>query len=210
MAGHSSVAAASGIVVVVLAVGLAAAAKAETPGDWPCEQVLVPTVSAAVVWAGPAIDGLESAWRRTPEVAALVARATDQRVSDEDAEAAVEAFARALPAAEKPARLTVLFAGVLDAANVRRGEMIAGIRKLTRQQQQLAHQLDDGLTELRRLESAATLMADAAAAELRDKLAWGQRLFDDREKSLRFLCEVPVTVEERLGLLARAIAQHLE
>jgi hypothetical protein len=209
MAGYAS-GAARGLAWGFLAVGLAAAAQAEPAGDWPCAQALVPAVSAAVVWAGPPIDGLESAWRRAPDIAALVARLTDQRVGNDEAEAAVAAFAKPLSAADRPARLTLLFAGVLDAANARRGEMIAGIRKLTRQQLELARQLDDGLTELRRLEGGSTLMADAAAAELRDKLAWGQRLFDDREKSLVYLCEVPVTVEERLGVLARAIAQHLD
>ena len=36
-----------------------------------------------------------------------------------------------------------------------------------------------------------------------------ERIFDDRERSIRFLCLRPVAVEERLGVLARMIAGHL-
>jgi hypothetical protein len=188
--------------------GLAWAAAADSPVDWPCQQALVPEVSAAVLWAGPPVEGLEGTWRKSPQVAALVVRLSGDRHSLDQAEHDIEQFAKGLPAAEKDKQLTLLFAGVLETANARRAELMAGIRKLTRRQQELARQIDDGLSEIERL--ARTPDGAAKAAELRDKLGWGQRLFDQREKALPHLCETPVQVEERLGEIARAIAARLD
>ena len=192
----------------VLACGLAWTAAAESPVDWPCQQALVPTVSATVVWAGPPVDGVENDWQQVAPVAELVDRLGRDRVTMEQAERDIEQFAGGLPKAEKDRLLTLLFAGVLETANTRRAELIAGIRKLTRQQQDLARQIDNGLTEIQRLSQEAD--GEAKAAALREKLNWGQRVFDQREKSLPHLCERPVLVEERLGELARAIAARLD
>jgi hypothetical protein len=184
------------------------AAAAESPVDWPCQQSLVPEVSAAVLWAGPPVEGLEGAWRQSPPVAALVARLGSDRHPLDQAERDIEQFAKGLPAAAKERPLTLLFVGVLETANARRAELMTGIRKFTRQQQELARQIDNGLTEIQHLSQVAD--GAAKAAELRDKLAWGQRLFDQREMALPHLCETPVLVEERLGELARAIAARLD
>ena len=184
------------------------AAAAESPADWPCQQSLVPEVAAAVLWAGPPVEGLEGAWRKSPAVAALVTRLGRDRHPLDQAERDIEQFAQGLPAAEKDRQLTLLFVGVLESANARRAELMTGIRKLTRQQQELARQIDNGLSEIERLTQAAD--GAAKAAELRDKLTWGQRLFDQREKALPHLCETPVLVEERLGEIARAIAARLD
>jgi hypothetical protein len=181
---------------------------AESPVDWPCQQSLVPEVSAAVLWAGPPVEGLEGSWRKSPPVAALVARLGRDRHPLDEAERDIEQFAKGLPAAEKDRQLTLLFVGMLESANARRAELMSGIRKLTRQQQELARQIDNGLSEIERLSRLPD--GAAQAAELRDKLAWGQRLFDQREKALPHLCETPVLVEERLGEIARAIAARLD
>ncbi len=41
--------------------GMALAADPRFP-DWPCNQVKVPEISVAAVWAGPAIDDVGNAW----------------------------------------------------------------------------------------------------------------------------------------------------
>ncbi len=168
----------------------------------------MPEVAAAVLWAGPPVEGLEGTWRQVTPVADLVDRLGRDRHPLDQAERDIEQFAKGLPAADKDRQLTLLFVGVLESANARRAELMTGIRKLTRQQQELARQIDNGLTEIQRLSQEAD--GAAKAAELRDKLAWGQRLFDQREKALPHLCETPVLVEERLGEIARAIAARLD
>jgi hypothetical protein len=46
--------------------------------------------------------------------------------------------------------------------------------------------------------------------ELSNQLAWDTRIFEDRRKSTRYVCEVPTAIERRLFALARAIQQALE
>ena len=50
--------------VVLASRGLALAADPRYP-DWPCNQIKVPEMSVAAVWAGPPIDDVESAGSRT-------------------------------------------------------------------------------------------------------------------------------------------------
>ncbi len=45
---------------------------------------------------------------------------------------------------------------------------------------------------------------------LEKQLLWDTRIFDEREQSLRYVCEAPVLLEQRLFALARAIMAHLE
>ena len=60
-------------VVIELALpGMALAADPRFP-DWPCNQVKVPEISVAAVWAGPAIDHLGNAWEEDAGIKDLVA-----------------------------------------------------------------------------------------------------------------------------------------
>ena len=40
-----------------------------------------------------------------------------------------------------------------------------------------------------------------------DRLTWETRIFDERVKSLTYVCEVPTLIEQRLYALARTIAE---
>jgi hypothetical protein len=188
---------------------LPAGAVAPGAADWPCEQALVPEVSAAVVWAGPPPEGLERSWREVPEVAALVERVAAPGVDPAAAEAAIAAFARGLPEEALERRLTLLFAGVLETLNAERTRLLQGIRRYSRDQERRAGELGDLLTEMVRLEQAPAGDAGERLAELRRQIEWEQRVFDERERSIQYLCTRPVAVEQRLGALARAIAAHL-
>jgi hypothetical protein len=46
--------------------------------------------------------------------------------------------------------------------------------------------------------------------ELANRVEWGTRIFEERRKTINFVCEVPVVIEQRLFALARAIQQTLE
>jgi hypothetical protein len=41
-------------------------------------------------------------------------------------------------------------------------------------------------------------------------MEWDTRIFEERRKTMNFVCEVPVLIEQRLFALARAIQQSLE
>jgi hypothetical protein len=45
---------------------------------------------------------------------------------------------------------------------------------------------------------------------MNDELTWSLRVFDERQRSLRFVCEVPVLIEQRLFALSRMIQSALQ
>ena len=46
--------------------------------------------------------------------------------------------------------------------------------------------------------------------ELVSRVEWDARIFDERSRTIGYVCEVPVLIEQRLFVLARAIQQALE
>jgi hypothetical protein len=185
----------------------------ETEGrnsDWPCEQALVSEVSAAVVWDGPSVEGLQKRWQDVPAVGALVKEVSSPNVSEEGAKTAIASFATSLKPAEKDHMLTLAFAGVLDQLNADRAMLIDGIKRYSRDQARRAEALGDELDEMVRLEKDPSPGVGQQLAELKKRLDLEQRIFDEREKSIRYLCLRPVAVEQRLGFLARTIAAHLD
>src|SRR3954469_14100961 len=67
--------------------------RAETPPDWPCAQVFVPSLSPATIWAGPPVDEYLKTWTQNSDVAAVATRAVSRSVPDDEATQAVENFA---------------------------------------------------------------------------------------------------------------------
>jgi hypothetical protein len=182
--------------------------RAETPSDWPCVQVFVPTLSAATIWAGPPVDNYLKTWTENRDVAALVTRAVSRSVPDEEANEAVDRFAEGLKA-DRNETLTMLFAGIFDEANRSRGKAIDGIRRFSRAQQEQLRNMNNTVGELDR--ARAENPQDAARIkELTEQLAWQRRIIEERQRSLGALCEQPVIVERRLGSLARTIASHMD
>ncbi len=178
--------------------------------DWPCEQALVPEVAAAVVWDGPPIDTVDQAWRGDPAVLALVERITPPQVTEAQAQQAVEAFVSGLVPADKDRALTVAFAGVLSTLNQDRRHLISGIKRYSRDQARRAESLGAELDEMVRLEQDASELGRQRLDALKRRLELEQRIFDEREKTMPFLCQRPVEVEQRLGFLARTLAAYLD
>lgn len=196
------------VVLMSLASGVTATDAANV--SWPCEQALVPEVSFAVVWDGPDPGSLSQSWTADGEVAALVRRLTARGANRDAAETAIDGFAAQQPVASRNQRLTLLFAGVLETLNADRRKLISGIQRYSRDQERRARALDARLAKLVALERETSEDARRRFAELRDRIEIEQRIFDDREQSIPFLCTRPRVVEQRLGELARLIASVLE
>jgi hypothetical protein len=45
---------------------------------------------------------------------------------------------------------------------------------------------------------------------LASRVEWSTRIFEDRRRSIRYACEVPVIIEKRLFALSRTIQQTVE
>ncbi|MCP5304483.1 MAG: hypothetical protein H6953_03465 [Chromatiaceae bacterium] len=187
------------------------AGGADDERDWPCEQALVPEIDAAVVWDGPDISGLSGQWAKDPQIATAVRRLTARRYERETAEAVVEAFSATQPASEgRDRQLSQLFAGVLEVMNDDRRRLIDGILRYARDQQRRAEVLGTHLAEIAELESDPSDAARTRLHDLQQQVTLEQRMFDDREHALPFLCTRPREVEQRVGELARMIAMHLQ
>lgn len=198
--------------MVLLAVCLLAGGRtlaAETESDWPCIQRLVPHVSAATVWAGPSLDELPE-WRSDPEISKLAGDLGGRALPVREAEARVEAFANA-QGPDKDRRLTMLFAGILEKINAERLSVIDGIKRYARRQQALAAKIESTLAEIDALpRQGGSPEQDARRIELSERNTWDNRIYEEREHSLAYLCETPVMLEQRIFVLARSIQNHLD
>jgi hypothetical protein len=182
--------------------------RVETPPDWPCVQVFVPTLSAASIWAGPPVDDYLKTWAENRDIAALATRAVSRSVPDDEATQAVDSFAEGVKG-NREETLTMLFAGIFDEANRTRSKAIEGIRRFSRAQQEQLRNINATIAELDRVRAQSPQDA-ARIKELTEQLAWQRRIIEERQRSLGALCEQPVIVERRLGTLARTIASHME
>lgn len=196
-----------GVALTLVAPIAARAADARYP-DWPCQQVKVPTLSPAAFWTGPSIENVGNAWQKDPKINDLAQRIAARRTPMKEAQKQVKAFITGTPA-EKKHKATLLFAGVFSILDGERSQVMAGIERFSHRQQQLRDQLRDDLTKLRTHQD----MPNPDPKEI-DKLgsqvAWDTRVFDERRQTIRYVCDVPATIEHRLFSLARSIQQNLD
>jgi hypothetical protein len=188
--------------------GPARAAESEDP-DWPCIQRLVPEVSAAAIWAGPPVEELSAEDRKQSETAALGQKIAARRTSIEEAKQAIESYGAALTDG-KDLKLTALFAVALETVNRDRSGIMAGIRRYSRRQQALAQRIEQMTAEFYNLPAEGSETQAARRRQLQEQLLWDTRIYEEREKSLTFVCEQPVLLEQRIFTLAREIMMYLE
>jgi hypothetical protein len=182
-------------------------ANAASTEDWPCIQRKVPELSLASVWTGPSLDEARGKWRSDPDVSGLVERLLARRTSEEEARKAIAELATSSGNGKRE-KLLALLAGLFESINNERSGIIAGIERYGRKQKQLAETLREETAKLDAMRKDAK--ADSSKlAQLGEQLTWGLRIFDERQRSLRFVCEVPSLIEQRLYVLARAIQAAL-
>ena len=195
------------VAIVAFAASAAHATDPRYP-DWPCVQAKVPELSPAALWAGPPLDDAAKAWANDPKIKNLVPRLAARRVAIEDAQKSIAEFMTG-SAAEREEKGKLLFAGVFDRLNAERGEVMTGIERLARRQKDMADKIRESVVELHRIQDTPA-PEPAKLEELSRQVEWSTRIFEDRRKTVRFVCEVPVLIEQRLGALARAIQQGME
>ncbi len=198
------------VLAAIVAGGPAAAANRPDPGDpnWPCVQRKVPELDPASVWTGPAIDPAGSKWHDDPEVGPLVDYIAQRRVPVAEADAAVKEFA-AKAGASKEQRLTLLFTGLFDKLNRERKDVMNGIGRFATKQRTMAAQLKADNAALEAMRTDGKTPFETLQAKL-DEVTLSNHIFDDRQKSLTFVCEVPVLIEQRLGHIGRTITAAMK
>jgi hypothetical protein len=183
------------------------AADARYP-DWPCAQAKVPEVSLAAVWNGPPLDEGTSKWKDNPEVSALIPRLAARRTPLDQAEKAIVDFL-SKSAAEKKEKGKLLFAGLFETLNAERTTVMNGLERITRKQREAADKVRNDTLALQGLQDAPT-KDQAKIDELGNQLVWETRIFEDRRRVIKFVCEVPTAIDQRLFAFGRVIQQELE
>jgi hypothetical protein len=176
--------------------------------DWPCTQAKVPDVSLAAVWAGPPLDDAADKWKTDAKVSALVPRLAARRTPLDEAEKAITEFLSG-STADKTAVGKLLFAGLFDTLNAQRASVMGGLERVTRKQREAADKIRTDSLALQALQDAPS-PDQAKVDELSNQLVWETRIFEDRRRVIKFVCEVPTAIDQRLFALGRVIQQDME
>lgn len=175
--------------------------------DWPCVQPKVPQMSAAAMWTGPSIADVGNAWQDDPKLRDLVAELAARRTPLDAAEKTIADFITG-NAAEKQDKAKRLFAGLFDTLSEQRSEVMTGIDRTARKEKGLAEKIRSDVTELHALEDKPD-QDQSKITSLASEVEWSTRIFEDRRKTIRYVCEVPTIIEQRVFTLARAIQKAL-
>jgi hypothetical protein len=176
--------------------------------DWPCAQAKVPEISLAAVWDGPALDDATARWKDDARVSALVPQLAARRTPLDQAEKMItEALQET--AAKKGETGKLLFAGLFETLNAQRSSVMNGLERVTRKQREAAEKIRDDTLALQALQDAAT-PDQTKVEELGNQLIWETRIFEDRRRVIKFVCEVPTAIDQRLFALGRVIQQGME
>jgi hypothetical protein len=195
------------LLAVAASTGFGRAADPRYP-DWPCTQAKVPEISLAAVWAGPPLDDVSDTWKNDAKVSALVTKLAARRFPVEEAQKAITEFLAA-SAAEKAATGKLLFAGLFDTLNAQRSSVMNGLERVTRKQREAADKIRSDTLELQALQGASP-PDQPKIDELGNQLVWETRIFEDRRRVIKFVCEVPTAIDQRLFALGRTIQQEME
>jgi chromosome segregation ATPase len=176
--------------------------------DWPCVQAKVPEISVAAVWEGPPIEQVANTWQNEPKIKDLVTRLAARRTPMQEAQKSIAEFLTG-DATSKADRGRRLFAGLFETLNRERSEVMNGLERLARSEKELAEQIRTDTSALHELQDKSP-PDPSKIDELATRVEWNTRIFEDRRKSIRYACEVPVIIEKRLGTLSRTIQQAAE
>lgn len=199
------------VATAVLALAVASTtARAADPRypDWPCTQAKVPEISLAAVWAGPPLDDVQNKWKDDAKISALVAKLSARKTPLEEAEKSVKEFLAA-SGSDKASNAKLLFAGLLDTLNAQRSQVMNGLERVSRKQREAADKIREETLQLQALQGANP-RDEAKVEALSNELIWKTRIFEDRNKVVRFVCEVPTAIDQRLFALGRVIQQDME
>jgi hypothetical protein len=177
--------------------------------DWPCAQAKVPEISIAAVWAGPPLDDVHDKWKDDAKVSALVTKLAARRTPLDEAEKMIADFLSGAAAADKITTGKLLFAGLFDTLNAQRASVMGGLERVTRKQREAADRIRADTVALQELQSAPS-PDQAKIDEFGNQLTWETRIFEDRRRVVKFVCEVPTAIDQRLFALGRAIQQDME
>lgn len=186
---------------LLMAPGLALGAESTDP-DWPCIQRKVENLSVGLMWPQPFTKA-----ELSPEAKTLAAKLALRRVSLEEAQALITAYVADHPEVSAE-ELGNIFSAVFDRVGKDRKRVIGGIASYAHSQVALAERINTARIEMDTLSDAATPDFDRIDL-IEEQVAWDERIYTDRERSLSYVCETPVLLEKRLYAIAQMLQAAL-
>ena len=175
--------------------------------DWPCAQAKVPEISLAAVWAGPPLEDAAGKWKDDARISPLVSKLAARRTPLEEAQKAITEYLAGSP--DKTTAGKLLFAGLFDTLNAQRASVMNGLERVMRKQREAAEKIRADALVLQALQGASP-PDQPRIDELGNQLVWETRIFEDRRRVVKFVCEVPTAIDQRLFALGRTIQQEME
>ena len=175
--------------------------------DWPCAQAKVPEISVAAVWAGPSLEDVQDKWKDDAGISALVAKLAARRTTLDEAEKDIKEFLAGSSAKVVSGKL--LFSGLFDTLNAQRASVMMGLERVTRKQRDAAEKIRSDTIDLQGLQSASS-PDQSKIDQLSNQLLWETRIFEDRRRVVKYVCDVPTEIDQRLFALGRTIQQGME
>jgi hypothetical protein len=86
---------------------------------------------------------------------------------------------------------------------------MSGLERVRRKQRAAADKIRSDTQALQALQSASP-PDQSKIDELSNQLLWETRIFEDRKRVVKFVCEVPTTIDQRLFALGRVIQQEID
>ncbi|MGH1407098.1 MAG: hypothetical protein ACRBBJ_11130 [Rhodomicrobiaceae bacterium] len=177
--------------------------------NWPCIQAKVIKLSAGQMWRGNPVKETDFTWQQNKEVKKLVNKIMPRRVTLKETEKFIEEFAKQHQTNIKP-QLEQSFLALLFETNKIRKEIIGGIGKFSSRQKNLSKRIIENrrkIAEFEKKDEAGTLTKeeDQLFGKLEQQLEWDIRIHEEREKSLEYVCESPVILEQRLFALSQQL-----
>lgn len=180
--------------------------------NWPCIQRKVITLSAGQMWPGIVLEKQDTSWKTNEKISKLIKSIFPRRVDLKQTAKIIDQFAVQQPTGSDKI-YEQIFAGLLNETNSIRQEIISGIGRFAKRQQQLAERIKKTrrqVTELEKKDTAVTLtkLEDQQLTKLEQQLEWDQRIYEERELSMDYVCEAPVILSQRLFTLAKQLKKH--
>ncbi len=176
--------------------------------DWPCHQVKTPTFSLASVWSGPEIGLNSESWRDEPDVADLAAKMSQRRVPIEEVEKSIAEF-KAKSGPDSDAKLLRAFGAAFQDLARQRSQVLDGLDRFGRKQHEMADRIREENETVQRAADQNKGVQDRSTVAGFERLQWDIRIFEDRRRTVAYVCETPALIEQRLGAIARAVQQAL-
>lgn len=187
---------------------LPVAAQPKSDPDWPCVQRKAPELDLAQVWNGPD-PASAGKWTDDQDAATLAQKLASRRTPLDEVDGLLDSYVKET-GAQADAGLLRVMAGVYEIINTERQRIMHGIERYARGQQRLADRIRQEGDALSRAKASPASVDTSETKKLQEELTWDARIFDERARSLTYVCETPVILEQRAYELGQRIAARMK